>query len=350
MRGFLTMCELGDTGDDMSGSQQRIGVLVDGLSRAREFAFKSGEAVVNALTELGHEASPVFVDRDLDLALRQGRYDVAFLATRGRYSGDGCVQGLLEMLGIPYTGSSVFASALAMNRAKSKEVLRLGTLPTAPGYLLRSGGRRSTLDRHGAFGFPVVVSPADAGLAAGSSLAKDELELEAAVEDAFRYGDEVLVERFVDGRVLVVGVLDGTPVGIMDLGPVEERLGAQAETRVEREGRPRLRYQTARQRSLLRLGEMAAEAIGVEGPALIEMVVSERFNEVVVGVEAAPVLTPTSPFGRLAAAAGLEFIELVEEILRGARLRAHGCRRERRSARLAFDGPERRSSLLALPH
>ncbi len=334
----------------MSGSQQRIGVLVDGLSRPREFAFRSGEAIIDALKEAGHDARPVFVDRDLDLALRQGRFDVAFLATRGRYSADGCVQGLLEMLGIPYTGSGVFASALAMNRVKSKEVLRLGTLPTAPGYVLRSGTRRSTIEHHGAFGFPVVVSPADAGLAVGSSLAKDELELEAGVEEAFRYGDEVLVERFVDGRVMVVGILDGAPIGIMDIGPVESCLGAAGEGPIGREGRQRPRYQAARQRSLMRLGEMAAEAIGVEGPALVEMVVSERFNEVVVGIDAAPMLTPNSPYARLAAAAGLEFSELIEEILRGARLRAHGCRRERRSGRLAFEGPERRSSLLALPH
>jgi D-alanine-D-alanine ligase len=331
----------------MSGSQQRIGVLVDGLSRPREIAFRSGEAVVDALKEAGHDAHPVFVDRDLDLALRQGRYDVAFLATRGRYSADGCVQGLLEMLGIPYTGSGVFASALAMNRVKSKEVLRLATLPTAPGYVLRTGTRRSTIEHHGAFGFPVVVSPVDAGLAVGSSLAKDELELEAGVEEAFRYGDEVLVERFVDGRVMVVGILEGAPIGILDIGPVETCLGGgNAATG----GRQRPRYQAARQRSLMRLGEMAAEAVGVEGPALVEMVVSERFNEVIVGIDAAPTLSPSSAYGRLAAAAGLDFVELVEEILRGARLRAHGCRRERRSGRLAFEGPERRSSLLALTH
>ena len=333
----------------MSGSKQRIGVLVDGLGRHRELAFRSGEAIVHALTEAGHDARSVFVDRDLDLALRQGRYDVAFLATRGRYSGDGCVQGLLEMLGIPYTGSGVFSSALTMNRAKSKEVLRLATLPTAPGYVLRSDSHRKTLDTHGAFGFPVVVSPADAGLGVGLSLAKDELELEAGVEEAFRYGDEVLVERFVDGRVIVVGILDGTPIGIMDLGPVESYLGAGGGLGPERD-RQRSRYQTARQRSLMRLGEMSAEAVGVEGPALVEMVVSERFNEVVVGVEAAPMLNPTSPYARMAAAAGLDFVELLEEILRGARLRAHGCRRERRLGRLAFEGPERRSSLLALTH
>jgi D-alanine-D-alanine ligase len=333
----------------MSGSKQRIGVLVDGLSGPREFAFRAGDAIVSALTEAGHQARPLFIDRDLDLALRQGRYDVAFLATRGRYSSDGCVQGLLEMIGIPYTGSGVFASALAMNRAKSKEVLRLATLPTAPGYVLRSEGARGLLEHHGSFGFPVVVSPADAGLAVGSSLARDELELEAAVADAFRQGDEVLVERFVDGRVVLVGILDGTPVGILDVGPVESHLlHPDGEERESRPHRPR--SQAARQRSLMRLGETAAEAIGVEGPALVEMVVSERFNEVVVGIDAAPTLTPTSPFGRLAAAAGLDFVDLIEEVLGGARLRAHGCRRERRAARQTFEGPDRRSSPAALPH
>ena len=333
----------------MSGSRQRIAVLVDGWSRNREFALRSGEAIVKALTEAGHDARPVFVDRDLDLALRQGRYDVAFLATGGRYAADGCVQGLLEMLGIAYTGSGVFASALAMNRAKSKEVLRLANLPTAPAYVLRSSSQRSTLEQHGSFGFPVVVSPADAGVAVGSALAQDELELEAGVEEAFRYGDEVLVERFVDGRVLVVGILDGMPIGLQDIGTVESCL-QQSAAGGEREGRLRARIQTARQRSLMRLGEMASEAIGVEGPALVRLVVSERFNEVVVGIDAAPVLLPSSPYARLAAAAGLDYADLLEELLRGARLRAHGCRRERRAARTAFEGPERRSTLLSLPH
>jgi D-alanine-D-alanine ligase len=329
----------------MSGSSQRIGVLVDGISRQREFALRSGEAIVAALTESGHQAQTLFLDRDLDLLLRQGRYDVAFLATRGRYAADGCVQGLLEMLGIPYTGSGVFASALSMNRAKTKELLRLANLPTAPAYVVRAHTHRNVLERHGTFGFPVVVSPADAGLGTGSSLASDELELEAAVQDALGYGDEVLVERFVDGRSVVVGLLEGTPLGVLDRGPIESLLAGGGN-----EGRTRARLTPPRQRALMRVAEMAGEAIGVEGPALVEMVVSERFNEVVVGVDAAPLLLPTSPFGRLGAAAGMEFAELCEEILGGARVRAHGCRRERRASRGAFDGPERRSSLAALPH
>jgi D-alanine-D-alanine ligase len=336
----------------MSGSRQRIGVLVDGLARHQEIALRAGEAIVGALAESGFDARTVFVDRDLDLALRQARFDVAFLATRGRYGGDGCLQGLLEMLGIPYTGSGVLASALAMNQAKAREVLRLHNLPTAPAYLCRVDSDRSATESHGAFGFPVVVSPAGTGLCIGACVARDELELEAALEEAFRFGDEVLVERFVDGRVVTVAVLEGQALGALDLGPLDLFLGPGISPVAERtEAGPRPRLTAARHRSLMRMAQLTSEAMGVEGPALVEMVVSDRLNEVIRGIDAAPALTPQSLLPRIAANAGLEFPELVEEILRGARLRAHGRRRERRAAHSAFAGPEqRRAGVHPLPH
>jgi D-alanine-D-alanine ligase len=335
----------------MSGSKQRIGVLVDGLSRHREASLRAGEAVLTALADLGHDARAVFVDRDLDLALRQGRFDLAFLTARGRYGGDGCLQGLLELLGVPYTGSGVLASALAMNKAKSREVMRLHNLPTAPAYVLRAEAGRPVHESHGAFGYPVTVSPAGTGLGVGSCVARDELELESALDQAFRFDDEVLVERFVDGRVVAVGVLDGTPLGAVDLGPVSATLEPGIAPVPERaEGSSRPRYNPARHRSLLRMAQLTCEALAVEGPALVEMVVSERLNEIVRGVETAPMLAPGSLLPRIAEAAGMSFGELVEEILCGARLRAHGRRRERRAAQLGFDGPERRAGLAALTH
>src|SRR5437762_1036821 len=95
---------------------RKIGVLLGGLSAEREVSIRSGEAILRALHDRGHDACPIFVDRDVDLVLRQTRIDVAFLALHGRYGEDGCVQGLLEVLGIPYTGSVVLASSLAMNK------------------------------------------------------------------------------------------------------------------------------------------------------------------------------------------------------------------------------------------
>src|SRR5690349_21874816 len=111
----------------------KIGVLMGGMSSEREVSLRSGEAVLNALRERGFRAEPIYVDRELDLVLRQTSIDVAFIALHGRYGEDGCVQGLLETMGIPYTGSDVLASALAMHKVKAKELFRLHNLPT-PAY------------------------------------------------------------------------------------------------------------------------------------------------------------------------------------------------------------------------
>jgi D-alanine-D-alanine ligase len=301
----------------MSGSRQRIGVLIDGSSRHREASRQSGEAIAAALGDAGHEARPVFVDRDLDLALRQGRFDVAFLALRGPQGSDGSVQGLLELLGIPYTGAGVLASALAMNQAKTREVLRLSNLPTAPGYVIPAASPRSVLDQHGGFGFPVAVGPADAGLTHGTALARDEAELEAAVEQSFRLGNEVLVERYYDGDVVAVAVLDGEALGGWNLGGRAGGLGIKA----GHARQSRVRSGPASHPALLRIAEQSTAALGVEGPALVEMVVGDRCNEIVRGVDVAPLLAPSSLYARIAVAAGLRFGELVELVLAGARLR-----------------------------
>src|SRR5437867_4540939 len=122
--------------------QRKVGVLMGGLSAEREVSLRSGAAILAALSDRGHDACAVFVDRDVDLVLRQGGIDVAFLALRGRYGEDGCVQGLLELMGIPYTGSGVLASGLAMNKPKAKEIFRWHNLPTAPGYVIDAAGHR----------------------------------------------------------------------------------------------------------------------------------------------------------------------------------------------------------------
>ena len=112
----------------------RIGVLLGGLSAERDISLKTGEAIVEALRSRGHDVVPIYVDRDIDRVLRATPIDVAFIALHGKYGEDGCVQGLLEMMGIPYTGSSVLASALAMDKLKAKEMFRLHNVPTAPYY------------------------------------------------------------------------------------------------------------------------------------------------------------------------------------------------------------------------
>jgi D-alanine-D-alanine ligase len=333
--------------------QRKIGVLMGGLSAERDVSIRSGEAIVAALAERGYDAWPLFVDRDIDLVLRQARIDVAFVTLHGRYGEDGCIQGLLELLGIPYTGSGVLASAMAMNKARAKDLFRLNNLPTAPGYVVEAehGGGEDLVELHGSFGFPVVVKPAGEGSSLGIRIARDELELETAVEEALRFDDDVLVERFIEGKEISVGILDGKPLGAVEIVPKRGFYDFHNKyTSGRTEYHLPARLSPERYRSALRLATMAHEALGCEGATRVDLIVSDKGNEVVLEINTLPGMTPTSLLPKIAHSAGLSFEELVEEMLRGARLRAHGHRRDRRAVQVGYAGPERRAGLLTPAH
>ncbi len=330
---------------------RKIGVLLGGLSGERDISLRTGEAILSALQGKGYDATSIFVDRDIDLVLRQTHIDVAFLALHGRYGEDGCVQGLLEVLGIPYTGSSVLASALAMNKAKAKEIFRLHNLPTAPSYLSEADSGEDIIDNHGSFGFPVVVKPVGEGSSLGVRIARDELELEAAIEEALRFDDDVLVERFIEGKEISVAVLDGKPVGAIEIAP---RRGFYDFHNKYTSGRSDYhfppRISPERYRSVLRLAALAHDALGCDGATRVDLIASERGNEVLLEVNTLPGLTPTSLLPKIAHGAGMSYDDLVEEILKGARLRAHGHRRDRRAVQVDFSGPERRAGFMSEAH
>jgi D-alanine-D-alanine ligase len=333
--------------------QRKIGVLMGGLSAERDVSIRSGEAIVAALVERGYDAWPLFVDRDIDLVLRQARIDVAFVTLHGRYGEDGCIQGLLELLGIPYTGSGVLASAIAMNKARAKDLFRLNNLPTAPGYAVEAeqGSGEELAELHGSFGFPVMVKPAGEGSSLGIRIARDELELEAAVEEALRFDDDVLVERFVEGKEISVGILDGKPLGAVEIVPKRGFYDFQNKYTTGRtEYHFPARLSPERYRSALRLATLAHEALGCEGATRVDLIVSDKGNEVVLEINTLPGMTPMSLLPRIAHSAGLSFEDLVEEMLKGARLRAHGHRRDRRAVQVGYAGHERRTGFLSPSH
>jgi D-alanine-D-alanine ligase len=342
---------LGEVTQEGMVGQRKIGVLMGGLSAERDISMRSGEAVVAALADRGYDAWPLFVDRDVDMVLRQARIDVAFLTLHGRYGEDGCIQGLLEVLGIPYTGSGVLASALAMNKARAKELFRLSNLPTAPGYLVEADSGEDLIEMHGSFGFPVVVKPAGEGSSLGIRVAHDELELETAVEEALRFDDQVLVERLVTGKEISVGIIDGKAIGAVEVVPKRGFFDFNNKyTSGRTEYHLPARLSPERYRSVLRLATMANEALGCEGATLVDLIVSDKGNEVVLEINTLPGLTPTSLLPKIAHAAGLSFEDLVEETLNGARLRAHGHRRDRRAVQIGFSGHERRAGFLSQAH
>lgn len=324
---------------------RKVGVLLGGLSSEREVSLRTGEAVLTALRERGHDAIPVYVDGDIDVALRQEQIDVAFIALHGRLGEDGCIQGLLELLGIPYTGSDVMASALAMHKGKAKELFRLHNLSTPAYYTLDADAAADLAGVHGDFGFPCVVKPIREGSSVGVTMCHSADDLAAAVDKALCFDDEVLVERFIAGKEVSVAILDGRALGAVEIAP---RAGFYDYGNKYTKGTtdyfvpPRLSPE--RYRGVLAQALRAHMALGCAGATRVDMMVSESGNELILEVNTVPGLTPTSLLPKIADAAGISFGELCERILAGASLSSRRGRGERRIAQRAFVGDDRRDA------
>jgi D-alanine-D-alanine ligase len=329
---------------------RKIGVLLGGLSSEREVSLRTGEAVIAALRERGHEVVPIYVDRDIDVALRQEQPDVAFIALHGRMGEDGCVQGLLELLGIPYTGSDVMASALAMHKGKAKELFRLHNLPTPAYYTLTAADTTDLHGVHGDFGFPCVVKPIREGSSVGVTICRTEAELAPAVERALCFDDEILVERFISGMEVSVAILDDRALGAVEIAP---RAGFYDYQNKYTKGAtdyfvpPRLSPE--RYRGVLAQALRAHLALGCHGATRVDMMVSDSGNEFVLEVNTVPGLTPTSLLPKIADAAGISFGELCELMLAGASLASRRGRGERRIGQRPFVGDDRRDDATEAP-
>jgi D-alanine-D-alanine ligase len=306
-------------------SYRKVGVIMGGTSSERQVSLASGEAVAVALEEQGFETRSVVLGPGDDaLSILAGNdMDAAFLALHGKLGEDGCVQGLLELLGIPYTGSSVLSSALAMDKLKSKELFRLHNVPTPPYYVFDQAQHTAAdiEEVHGSFGFPVIVKPRREGSSIGVSRANDMSELCEAIELALAFDSSVLIERFIVAREVAVGILDGRVLGAIEIAPKSGIYDFAAKyTPGMTEYFMPARLQPARYRNVLNLAERAVEALDCSGAARVDLLVTEGQNEYVLEVNTLPGMTPTSLLPKIAGAAGFSFPELCTAILERARL------------------------------
>ncbi len=301
----------------------RVGVVMGGVSSERDVSLRSGEAVGAALTAIGYSVEMIDLGPGSDAleTLSGSDIDVAFLALHGKQGEDGCIQGVLEVLGIPYTGSGVLASALCMDKLKSKELFRLHNIPTAPYYSLDRSELSSIREAHGSFGFPVVVKPRREGSSVGVAKVNDWDQLSAAVESAFIYDESILVERFVAGKEVAVAVLDGEVLGAIEVETNGDMYDYEAkyQSSATRYHQP-ARLAEARIQGLLNIAERSVQALDIRGAARVDMIVTEGMNEYVLEVNTLPGLTENSLLPKIAAKAGYSFSALCDAILEIARL------------------------------
>lgn len=299
----------------------RVGVLMGGLSAEREVSLKSGMAVHQALLEQGYQSIAIDVGHDLAAILKAQRIDVAFIALHGRYGEDGCVQGLLELLRIPYTGSGVLASALAMHKLYSKQAFAAAGLTITPYCTVRRGDLFDAASVP--FGLPAVVKPAQEGSSVGVSIVRQAEQLQAALDEAFRYDDLILVEQYVKGQEVQVGILENRPIGAIEIVPKKEFYDFEAkysDGMAEHHFPARLspeRYDAVQQ-----LGLQAHRALGCDGYSRVDFLVTEDGEYYLLEVNTLPGMTALSLLPEIAQkGAGLSFQELVRRILHSASLK-----------------------------
>lgn len=299
---------------------EKIGVLFGGLSAEREVSLKSGAAVLQALLAQGYNAVGVDVGRDLPAVLKHEAIEVAFIALHGRYGEDGCVQGVLELLQIPYTGSGVLASALAMHKLYSKQAFAASGILTAPFSCYRRDEAVVLADIP--FTLPVVVKPVQEGSSVGVSIVKEESKLAEAVAEAFRHDDEILVEQYIKGQEVQVGILEDKPIGAIEIVPKNEFYDFEAKyTDGMAEHIFPARLEPALYEKAQRIGLAAHKALGCKGYSRVDLLVTESGDCYVLEVNTLPGMTALSLLPEIAAkGAGLSFEKLVSRIIESAAL------------------------------
>lgn len=192
-----------------------VAVLMGGWSSEREVSLVSGAGVVKALQEKGYKVTAVDVQRDIDSLLRalNPRPDVIFNALHGRGGEDGCMQGMLEFLNIPYTHSGVLASAVAMNKSYAKKIVREVGVPVAEEVI----ATREEVQSRDVLPVPYVVKPVDEGSSVGVRIIREGSNFRILAEDSWIYGNSVMVERFIPGRELTVSVMGEDAVGVTEI-------------------------------------------------------------------------------------------------------------------------------------
>ncbi len=186
----------------------KIGVLCGGFSSEREVSLRSGRNVLNALKRLGYKnAELIDTDRNIAQVLSEKHIEAAYIALHGRYGEDGCIQGLLEILKIPYTGCGVMSSAICMNKEYTKRVLsRSKEIPLIKSVYVKKGEdvKKACKDLK----YPVITKPVSEGSSFGMTKVNTPEELEEAYFEALKYNDDVLIEEFISGFFVTVGVLE----------------------------------------------------------------------------------------------------------------------------------------------
>lgn len=294
-----------------------IGVLMGGQSAEREVSLRSGAAVVKALKSRGYSVRAIDAGPDLYPVLKKAKIGLAFIALHGGHGENGAVQGMLEIMGIPYTGSGILASALAMDKEASKKIFLYHGIPVPACRIVRQQEfRAGRFKLNTGFKLPWIVKPATEGSSVGVEIARSTDTAAKAIKKAFAYGSAVVIEQYIRGREVQIAVLNDQPIGGVEVRPSLEFYSYEAKYTAgmtEYVIPPALdsrTYKKAREAALA-----AHLALGCRGATRVDLIIDDQKKVFVLEVNTIPGMTETSLLPKIAASAGLAFPQLIEKIM-----------------------------------
>lgn len=298
-------------------------VLMGGLSEEREVSLRSGAGVYDALKKVGYQAKTLDLNRDNLDQIKDMNPDVVFIALHGKYGEDGTVQGYLDILGIPYTGSGVETSAICMNKGTTKKILVYEGIPTADFVIVKQSEynlNQNLLQIVEKLGLPLVVKAATQGSSIGVYIVKNQAELASAIEAAFAYDQEVVIEGFIDGPQLTVSVVGNEDPLVL---PIIEITAANEFYDYESKYTPGMcehlipaRISSALETQVMEISKKVYTSFKCRGYARVDFMIDKDDNPYVLEINTIPGMTAMSLVPDAARAAGISYEELVDRITR----------------------------------
>jgi D-alanine-D-alanine ligase len=309
---------------------ERIGVLMGGRSSEREVSLRTGQAVFQSLRRCGYDAVAIDVTDRLSQDLNDHKIAIAFLSLHGPGGEDGSIQGFLETIGMPYTGSGVQASAVGMHKVVTKTLLAAHAIPVPSGTVVQRGHAPSLAKvlKAAKLKLPVVVKPASQGSTIGVTIVRRTGQWKEALALAHQYDPDAMVEAFIPGHEVTVGIL-GSPDGRLSVLPPVEIVAPEGFYDFS------AKYQKGKTRYLCpaplpakiikQIGEMGRrtfQVLGCEGAARVDFRITPKGRPYVLEINTVPGMTETSLLPMAAAQAGINYDQLVVRILQSAFARA----------------------------
>ncbi len=298
-------------------------VLMGGLSEEREVSLRSGAGVYDALKKVGYQARTLDLSKDNLKKIKDISPDVVFIALHGKYGEDGTVQGYLDLLGIPYTGSGVETSAICMNKGTTKKIFCYEGIPTADFVIITKYKYRKNPQNLSEMvtelGLPLVVKAATQGSSIGVYIVKTMEELQSAIEEAFKYDQEVVIEKFIVGPQLTVSIIGNEEPQVL---PVIEITAANEFYDYEAKYTPGMcehiipaRVSEEVNAKVMEISKQVYTSFKCRGYARVDFMIDEDGNPYVLEINTIPGMTAMSLVPDAARAAGMSYEELVDKIV-----------------------------------